>query len=239
MKKRSVVRGALGVTVALAALTTSVSPAFAWVGGAGDLNVVQTWDGGHVPTLDVEGSDSIDNVKQKIQDKIGMSPADMCLTFGVGFELVLLQDGQVISDYPYIYPGDLIELWRFTGAAAWSITPDEHIVGNTVHNVPVTGSPEATHFAVVDGALPAGVTLDENTGIVDGTFTSPDPFDVTIRVTTLCGDADITWASSGATALPDTGSSETALLGGVAIAFLLAAVGSALVVIRRQRARSN
>jgi LPXTG-motif cell wall-anchored protein len=117
---------------------------------------------------------------------------------------MVLQDGRQISDYPDIYPGDLIELWRFTGTAAWSITPDDHIVGNAVHNALVT-SPPGTHFAVVDGALPAGVTLDENTGIVDGTFTSPDPFDVTIRVTTLCGDADLTWASSGATVLPDTG----------------------------------
>ena len=239
MKKRSTVRAILAGVVTLVVLSTSAAPAFAWGGAAGELNVTQTWNGAHVPTLDVEGSDSIENVKQKIQDKTGMSPADMCLTFGVGIDLVLLQDGQVIDDYPDIYPGDVIELWRFTGAAAWSITPDEHIVGNTVHNVPVTGSPEATYFAVVYGALPAGVTLDETTGIVDGTFTSADPFDVTIRVTTLCGDADITWSSSGATALPDTGFSETALLGGVAIAFLLAAVGSALVVIRRRRARTN
>lgn len=107
-----------------------------------------------------------------------------------------------------------------------------------MHNVPVTSAP-GTHFAVVDGALPAGVTLDETTGIVDGKFTSPDPFDVTIRVTTLCGDADITWASSGGQSLPDTGFSGTTLLGGGAIATLLAMLGSALVVIRRRRTRTN
>ncbi len=238
MKRRAILAaGATGLSLVI--LSGLATPAFAWVGGAGDLNVTQTWDGAHVPTLDVEGSDSIENVKQKIQDKTGMSAANMCLTFGVGFELVLLQDGRVINDYPDIYPGDVIELWRFTGAAAWSITPDEHIVGNTVHNVPVTDSPEATHFTVVDGALPAGVTLDENTGIVDGTFTSADPFDVTIRVTALCGDADLRWASSGATALPDTGSSDTALFGGIGIAALLAMVGSALMLIRRRQTRTN
>jgi LPXTG-motif cell wall-anchored protein len=237
MRKRSVVRIILGVTLTLAALTTSVSPAFAWVGGAGELNVTQTWDGAHVPTLDVEGSDSIENVKQKIQDKTGMSPADMCLTFGVGLDRVLLQDGQVISDYPYIDPGDLIELWRLPVVAAWSITPDEHIVGNAVHNFPVTSSPEATHFAVLDGALPAGVTLDENTGIVDGTFTSADPFDVTIRVTTLCGDADLTWASSGATSLPDTGRD---LGAGIAVGVgALAATGIGAALLLRRRATRN
>jgi len=233
MRKRTVVRGVLGVTVALVALTTSVAPVFAWVGGAGQLNVTQTWDGAHVPTLDVEGSDSIENVKQKIQDRTGMNPADMCLTFGVGFDLMLLQDGHQISDYPDIYPGDLIELWRLPVVAAWSITPDDHIVGNAVHNVPVTSSPEATHFAVVDGALPAGVTLDENTGIVDGRFTSPDPFDVTIRVTTLCGDADLTWASSGATALPDTGVDiRSGIAAGVG-ALAASGIGAALLFGRR------
>jgi LPXTG-motif cell wall-anchored protein len=232
MRKRSVVRIILGVTLTLAALTTSVSPAFAWVGGAGELNVTQTWDGAHVPTLDVEGSDSIENVKQKIQDKTGMSPADMCLTFGVGLDRVLLQDGQVISDYPYIDPGDLIELWRLPVVAAWSITPDDHIVGNTVDNVVVT-SPAGTGFAVVAGALPAGVTLDQNTGIVDGTFTSADPFDVTIRVTTLCGDADLTWASSGATALPDTGRDLGSGIAAGVGALAATGIGAALLLRRR------
>jgi hypothetical protein len=233
MRKRTVVRGVIGVTVALVALTTSVAPAFAWVGGAGELNVTQTWDGAHVPTLDVEGSDTIENVKQKIQDKTGMNPACMRLTFGVGFENMLLEDGHQISDYPDIYPGDVIELWRLPVVAAWSITPDEHIVGNTVHNVPVTSSPEATHFAVVDGALPAGVTLDENTGIVDGTFTSPDPFDVTIRVTTLCGDADLTWASSGGKGLADTGlDAGVGIAAGVG-ALAASGIGAALLFGRR------
>jgi len=232
MKKRTVVRIILGVTLTFAALATSASPAFAWVGGPGELNVTQTWDGAHVPTIDVEGSDSIENVKQKIQEKTGMNPADMCLTFGVGLDLVLLQDGHQISDYPDIYPGDVIELWRFTGTAAWSIAPDDHIVGNSVHNVPVT-SPAGTHFAVVDGALPDGVTLDENTGIVDGRFTSDDPFDVTIRVTTLCGDADLTWASSGATSLPDTGRDLGAGIAAGVGALAATGIGAALLLRRR------
>jgi hypothetical protein len=90
-----------------------------------------------------------------------------------------------------------------------------------------------THFAVVDGALPAGVTLDENTGIVDGTFTSPEPFDVTIRVTTLCGDADLTWASTGGKGLADTGLDSGVGISAGAGALAAATLGAALLLHRR------
>ena len=226
MRKRSVVRGVLGASVALAVLTTSASPALAWVGSAGQIFVIQSWNGNSL-TLDVEGSDSIENVRTKIQDSNGRDPSEMCLVFAG----VVMHDGRTLVDYG-VQPNDEIDLYMLPVAAAWSITPDEHIVGNTVHNVPVT-SPEGTHFAVVDGALPAGVTLDETTGIVDGTFTSADPFDVTIRVTTLCGEADLTWASSGATALPDTGRDLGAGIAAGVGALAAAGIGVALLLRRR------
>lgn len=232
MKKRRAIVAAATAVMSLVVTSTLTTPALAWVGGAGHIYVNQSWDG-EIVELDVEGSDSIENVRQKIYDKKQINPAATCLIFSGE----VLQDEHVIDDYS-IEQNDELSLYMLPVVAAWSITPEEHFVGNTVHNFSVT-SPQGTHFDVVDGALPAEVTLDETTGIVDGKFTSSDPFDVTIRVTTLCGDADITWASSGATALPDTGFSETALLGGVAIAFLLATVGLALVVIRRRRARTN
>jgi LPXTG-motif cell wall-anchored protein len=141
-------------------------------------------------------------------------------------------DDRTLIDYG-VQPNDELDLYLLPVAAAWSITPDDHVVGNTVDNSLVT-SPAGTGFAVVAGALPAGVTLDENTGIVDGTFTSADPFDVTIRVTTLCGDADLTWASSGATSLPDTGSD---LGAGIAVGVgALAATGIGAALLLRRRA---
>ena len=225
MRKRSVVRGVLGVTFALAVLTTSVSPAFAW--GPGQI-FVDEFKTGRKLTLDVEGSDSIENVRQKIQDRIGRDPSEMCLLFAG----VVMQDGRTLVDYG-VQPEGVLNLSYLPVAAAWSITPDEHFVGNTVHNVPVTSS-AGTHFAVVDGALPAGVTLDETTGIVDGKFTSPDPFDVTIRVNTLCGNADLTWASSGATSLADTGLDlDAGIAAGVGA---LAATGIVAGLLLRRRA---
>jgi hypothetical protein len=227
MRKRSVVRVILGVAVTLVALTTSVSPAFAWTGSGGQIFVDELLPGGRKLTLDVEGSDSIENVRQKIQDRIGRDPSEMCLLFAG----VVMQDGRTLVDYG-VQPEGVLGLIYLPVAAAWSITPDEHFVGNTVHNVPVT-SPAGTGFAVVNGALPAGVTLDEITGIVDGTFTSADPFDVTIRVTTLCGDADLTWASTGGKGLADTGLNIGSGIAAGVGALAATGIGAALVLRRR------
>jgi hypothetical protein len=97
-------------------------------------------------TLEVEPSDSIDNVKQKTQDFTGIDPASQYLYFGG----TLLEEGYTLSDYS-IGRGSTLPL---VATAAFSSTPLPNVVWN---------------FGVNDMTAGAGVgwTLWQTAGAVD------------------------------------------------------------------------
>jgi len=204
----------------------------------------------HPPTgrnwnVDVESSETIADVKQKIADRSGWPIEFTCIVYA---NKALLNE-RTLSDYN-IPPGATFPWFTLPVAASWSITPDEPLLGGAVNNALET-APEPATFDVVDGALPAGVMLDPDTGLVAGTFTEAGPFSATIRTTNVCGEGDLTWTGTVAAdppadgpdaesnALPETGVAGVfaPLLGVGAAALMLVGfllIGS-LVVLRRRR----
>lgn len=97
--------------------------------------------------------------------------------------------------------------------------------------VPVSvGSPAAT-FAITAGALPAGLTMDETTGVISGTPVTAGAFSFTVTATNASGTVSETYTGTIEAQLAATGPQRTPLLE-LAVALTLA--GGALVLVRRR-----
>jgi LPXTG-motif cell wall-anchored protein len=182
--------------------------------------------------LVADDAGTVDQLKSDISTQ---SPNDFFTDICVVHNGVAMQPGHTLTEYG-VQSGDTVNVYGLpmSKLGHWSITPDEPALGNTIGMTPIS-HPAPTHVELIDGALPVGASLDENTGTISGKFEQPGPFSATFRATTICGDWDINWSGDVYSRLPNTGIDAGATAAAGTLGLLSFLTGTWFVMARRRR----
>ncbi len=152
--------------------------------------------GAETLTLDVESSDSIQQVKHKILDQTEIPVDDQNLFF----EGTALEDGRTLGDYN-IQKGSTLTLLL---PPAWT---DAALAVPTIaeaYSDAVSARGGNVQYAITAGSLPLDLSLNAETGAITGIPSVPGPYGFTVSATNEVGSITQEFSGEIATAATPT-----------------------------------